>query len=144
MFWQVTKSMKFQAWYGFNVYIVVHSLLQLYKFPLKSGLDLPPQLVLCEVYADGFYRCFSDLQPLHDVRDGDNIYAVEIPNNSYSALTSSQVRPYIHGVYHGQPIKEPVTLLVINQVGYGRVGKRYSFCSFQVQCNVDHSHQLNV
>ncbi|PIK45626.1 putative ubiquitin carboxyl-terminal hydrolase 43 [Apostichopus japonicus] len=83
------------------------------------------RLVLCEVYADGFYRCFSDLQPLHDVRDGDNIYAVEIPNNSYSALTSSQVRPYIHGVYHGQPIKEPVTLLVINQVGYGRVGKRF-------------------
>ncbi|PIK36974.1 putative ubiquitin carboxyl-terminal hydrolase 43 [Apostichopus japonicus] len=88
-------------------------------------------LVLCEVYADGFYRCFSDLQPLHDVRDGDNIYAVEIPNNSYSALTSSQVRPYIHGVYHGQPIKEPVTLLVINQVGYGRVGKRIGVCSDQ-------------
>ncbi|KAJ8037771.1 Ubiquitin carboxyl-terminal hydrolase 43 [Holothuria leucospilota] len=83
------------------------------------------RLVLCEVYVDGFYRCFPDQQPLSDIQEQDNIYCIEIPNNSYSAMTSSQVRPYIHGVYHGQPIKEPVTLVVVNQVGYGKIGRRF-------------------
>lgn len=37
------------------------------------------QLVLTEIYYDGFHRTFSDNQQITELRDTDNIYAIETP-----------------------------------------------------------------
>ncbi|XP_071476699.1 ubiquitin carboxyl-terminal hydrolase 31-like [Diadema antillarum] len=81
------------------------------------------RIVLTEVYIDGFYRSFSDVQPLADIHDGDSVYAVETPHNPHSMLQNSQVKPYLH-VHCSRPI-EVITMVVINQQGTGRSGKRF-------------------
>lgn len=37
------------------------------------------QLILTEIYYDGFHRTFNDSQPLSDLHETDNIYAIEVP-----------------------------------------------------------------
>ena len=35
--------------------------------------------MLTEIYADGFNRTFHDSQPLSDIQETDNVYAIETP-----------------------------------------------------------------
>jgi len=37
------------------------------------------QLILTEIYLDGFRRTFHDTHPLSDFHDTDNVYAIETP-----------------------------------------------------------------
>ena len=84
------------------------------------------------MYFDGFYRSFGDTQPLADIHDGDSIYAVETPHNPHSMLQSSQVKPYLH-VHCNRPV-EVITMVIINQQGLGRSGKRLVLCWYTLQC----------
>ncbi|XP_063962106.1 ubiquitin carboxyl-terminal hydrolase 31-like [Lytechinus pictus] len=95
------------------------------------------RIVLTEVYFDGFYRSFGDSQPLSDIHDGDSIYAVETPHNPHSMLQNSQVKPYLH-VHCNRPV-EVITMVIINQQGTGRTGKRFGQpMAIEVDRNVSH------
>ncbi len=63
--------------------------------------------------------------PLTDIRDGDSIYAIETPYNSQSIgnANSRELAQYIH-VHCSKHAREVVTLVIINQLGLGRAGRR--------------------
>ena len=82
--------------------------------------------MLTEVYFDGFYRSFQDSMPLTDIRDGDSVYAIETPYNSQGIannVNSRELAQYIH-VHCSKHAREVVTLVIINQLGLGRAGRR--------------------
>ncbi|XP_072029895.1 ubiquitin carboxyl-terminal hydrolase 43-like [Amphiura filiformis] len=103
------------------------------------------RIVLTEVYFDGFYRSFQDSMPLSDIRDGDSIYAIETPYNSQSIgnANSRELAQYIH-VHCSKHAREVVTLVIINQLGLGRAGRRFGQpLAFEVDRSVTHQ-QLKI
>nr|XP_006819196.1 PREDICTED: ubiquitin carboxyl-terminal hydrolase 31-like [Saccoglossus kowalevskii] len=79
------------------------------------------QLVLTEVYIDGFQRSFRDDQPLTDIHDGDVIYAIETPHTPQVACVK---QPTLGGPSNG-PIDETVFLVLLNKDRAGVQGKRF-------------------
>ena len=57
-----------------------------YPFPQTCLL----QLILTEIYSDGFRRTFHDTHPLSDFQDTDNIYAIETPPETPPASRQDQ------------------------------------------------------
>ncbi|XP_013414847.1 ubiquitin carboxyl-terminal hydrolase 31 [Lingula anatina] len=45
----------------------------------ETGIE-PQQIVLTEIYFDGFHRTFNDDQPLSDIHESVNLYAIECPS----------------------------------------------------------------
>lgn len=70
------------------------------------------QLILTEIYYDGFHRTFHDSQALADIHETDNIYAIETPTPINAATTPSS------------DTQEHLTLVVLNKQGVGNQGRR--------------------
>ncbi|XP_070581362.1 ubiquitin carboxyl-terminal hydrolase 31-like [Ptychodera flava] len=81
------------------------------------------QLVLTEVYINGFQRSFWDDQSLSEIHDGDHVYAVETPHNPQGI--NACVKPTVQGVHCNGPVDETVYLVLLNKDRGGVQGKRF-------------------
>ncbi|XP_077980772.1 ubiquitin carboxyl-terminal hydrolase 43-like [Glandiceps talaboti] len=81
------------------------------------------QLVLTEVYIDGFQRSFRDDQKLSEIHDGDTVYAIETPHSPEGPNIC--VKPSLPGVHCNGPIEETVCLVLLNKDRAGVQGKRF-------------------
>lgn len=95
--------------------------LNMMEVKLEFGLF---QLVLTEIYYDGFHRTFFDSDPLSEVHETDSIYAIETPKplveDDKGADPDAQ---YIASKY--------LLLLILNKQGSGSQGKRFAFQNIQ-------------
>ena len=71
------------------------------------------QLILTEVYYDGFHRTFHDNQPLSDLHETDNIYAIETPAPLVETGPNTQ---YLEARY--------LLIVLLNKQGMGSQGRR--------------------
>ena len=74
------------------------------------------QLILTEIYYDGFHRTFHDSQLLTDIHETDNIYAIETPPILVTNSNSGNEA-------------EHMTLVVLNKQGMGDQGRRWAACA---------------
>ncbi len=74
------------------------------------------QLILTEIYYDGFHRTFVDNQPLSELHETDNIYAVETPPPLVDEEAENPDAQYIASKY--------LLLLILNKQGVGSQGRR--------------------
>ncbi|XP_033630148.1 ubiquitin carboxyl-terminal hydrolase 31-like [Asterias rubens] len=82
------------------------------------------RIVLTEVYFDGFYRSYHDSLPLSEIRESDSIYAIETPHSSQALASTTQMQDFLH-VHCNRPVREVVTMVIINQQGLGKTGRRF-------------------
>ena len=73
------------------------------------------QLVLTEIYYDGFHRTFHDERSLSEIRVGDNVYAIEMPNDECNGSEQSSA------IYQSS---QDIVLLILNKTGVGTNSKR--------------------
>ncbi|XP_078693001.1 ubiquitin carboxyl-terminal hydrolase 31-like [Branchiostoma floridae x Branchiostoma belcheri] len=93
---------------------------------IADKADIPlNQLVLTEIYFDGFQRSFSDDQPLSVVHDGDCIYAFEAPLEVTDLSCTNDDTPVPATSNSQDPEQEKLLLLVVNKTGAGKQGKRF-------------------
>lgn len=82
------------------------------------------QLILTEIYYDGFHRTFCDSHPLSELHETDNIYAIETPTPLVEENVENPDTQYLASKY--------LLLLILNKQGTGSQGKRSETCTFQI------------
>ncbi|XP_035694544.1 ubiquitin carboxyl-terminal hydrolase 31-like [Branchiostoma floridae] len=93
---------------------------------IADKADIPlNQVVLTEIYFDGFHRSFSDDQPLSVVHDGDCIYAFEAPLEVIDLSCTNDNTPNPDTSDSQDSEQEKLLLLFVNKTGAGKQGKRF-------------------
>ncbi|XP_038068030.1 ubiquitin carboxyl-terminal hydrolase 31-like isoform X2 [Patiria miniata] len=82
------------------------------------------RIVLTEVCFDGFYRSYHDNLPLSELRESDSVYAIETPHIAQALASNTQMQEYVH-VHCNRPVREVVTMVILNQQGIGKTGRRF-------------------
>ncbi|XP_032832064.1 uncharacterized protein LOC116955163 [Petromyzon marinus] len=95
---------------------------------LSSEVDVPrTQLVLTELYSDGFHRSFGDDEELGVIHDTDCLFAFEVPSDWSGSHGSSE------DAYAGGGVADALVLLVCNRSGGGTNARRFG-PPFLVSC----------
>ena len=71
------------------------------------------QLILTEIYHDGFHRTFHDSQFLSDIHETDSIYAIECPAMPPSPTSAAKTEENSY-----------LPMVLLNKQGLGNHGKR--------------------
>ncbi|XP_078081601.1 ubiquitin carboxyl-terminal hydrolase 43a [Mustelus asterias] len=113
------------------------------KMVADEGKITPDQIILAEVYANGFERSFSDEEDLNVIGEGDSVYAFQAPlvrgssaaptrqsgryqnmtASSFKAASDSFEAPPIESIQQGAAGK--VLLLICNSAGTGQQAVRF-------------------
>ncbi|XP_048466895.1 ubiquitin carboxyl-terminal hydrolase 43a isoform X1 [Rhincodon typus] len=113
------------------------------KMVADEGNITPDQIILTEVYTNGFERSFSDEEDLNVIAEGDCVYAFQAPSvrgncvgttrqsgrhqnvtaSSYKAASDSFEATPVEFVQHGATGK--VLLLICNSAGTGQQAVRF-------------------
>ncbi|CAH1793607.1 unnamed protein product [Owenia fusiformis] len=91
----------------------VHSTVKDLRKRLAEEAGVPTkQVILTEIYYNGFHRTFSDDQSISAIQESDNIYAIETPPPFKESKTD-----YLQPEY--------ITLLLLNKTGSASEGRRF-------------------
>jgi hypothetical protein len=71
------------------------------------------QLMLTEIYYDGFHRTFRDNQPLSDIHETDGVFAIQMPVPYIDTLKANQY-----------PEHDYIIIVLLNKVGVGPKGQK--------------------